>query len=206
MRVAHRRLIETLRRNGISDERVLEAMLQVPRHLFVPPGLRSDAYADMPLPIAMGQTISQPWVVARMTELILERAPSKVLEIGTGSGYQAAILAHLVKQVVSLERIGSLAEEARQNWAQLELTNIKSFHADGRLGCVGEAPFDAILVTAGSPEVPQTLPSQLAQSGRLVMPVGHAVQRIQVSDVQRDTCHTYAREAVRFVPLLPGIE
>lgn len=205
-RVVHGRLIETLRRNGITDERVLESMLNIPRHLFVPASLVRNAYSDIPLPIGKGQTISQPWVVARMTELILERSPLKVLEVGTGSGYQAAVLAGLVREVVSLERIECLAQRARQTWQKIDLQNIKSFHLDGRLGCAGEAPFDAILVTAGSAEVPDALYSQLAEGGRLVMPVGHPLQRILVSDREQGEHRTFVREAVRFVPLLPGTE
>ena len=200
------RLVDRLRRGGIRNETVLEALLQTPRHRFVPRGLRQDAYVDAPLPIGGGQTISQPWVVARMTELLLEHSPGRVLEVGTGSGYQAAVLARLVDEVFTVERLRHLAKSAKTIWQELGLDNISSRHADGCLGWASEAPFDAIMVTAGSGEVPVSLYDQLAEGGRLVMPVGHGVQRLLVSDL-RDGEHSGCyREGVRFVPLLPGLD
>lgn len=200
------RLVDGLRRGGIGNERVLEAILRTPRHRFIPTGLRREAYVDAPLPIGSGQTISQPWVVARMTELVLEPCPRKVLEVGTGSGFQAAILARLVDEVFTVERVGHLFEGAKVIWQELGLGNISSRHADGCLGWSSEAPFDAIMVTAGSNEVPEALHSQLAEGGRLVMPVGLGVQRLLVSDFRDGEHSRFFREAVRFVPLLPGLE
>ena len=200
------RLVDRLRRGGIRNEPVLEAILRTPRHRFVPRSLRRDAYVDAPLPIGSGQTISQPWVVARMTELLLEHSPSRVLEVGTGSGYQAAVLARLVEEVFTVERLRHLAESAKTIWQEIGLDNISSRHADGCLGWASEAPFDAIMVTAGSGEVPVSLYDQLAEGGRLVMPVGHGVQRLLVSDFRDGEHSDCYREGVRFVPLLPGLD
>ena len=202
---ARRRLADSLRGHGICDERVLEALRETPRHRFLPRELWADAYMDIPLPIGQNQTISQPWVVARMTELVLARGPSKVLEVGTGSGYQAAVLARLVEKVLSVERIAQFAATAARVWQELALTNIAGLHADGRLGWAPEAPFDTILVTAGASSVPKALLAQLADGGRLVMPVGHRVQRIYVSDCDQGEHSSYTCEAVRFVPLLAGV-
>lgn len=199
-------LVDRLRRSGIRSEPVLEALLHTPRHKFVPRGVRHDAYVDAPLPIGSGQTISQPWVVARMTELLIEPTPNRVLEVGTGSGFQAAVLARLVDEVFSVERLRHLLKGAESIWQELGLDNISSRHADGHLGWASEAPFDAIMVTAGSNEVPEALYAQLAEGGRLVMPVGHGVQRLLVSDFKDGNHSAYACEAVRFVPLLPGLD
>jgi protein-L-isoaspartate(D-aspartate) O-methyltransferase len=170
---ARRLMVEAqIRRRGVLDPRVLAAMGKVPRHRFVPRHLWEQAYSDYPLPIGEDQTISQPYIVALMTEALELAGPDKVLELGTGSGYQAAVLAELAAQVFSIERIPSLARAAEQILASLGYANVQVMVADGTLGWAGEAPFDAILVTAGSPQVPPPLVEQLAMGGRLVIPVG----------------------------------
>lgn len=199
-------LVDWLRRGGIQNEAVLEALLCTQRHRFLPKGLRQDAYLDAPLPIGRGQTISQPWVVARMTELLLEPSPRRVLEVGTGSGYQAAVLARLVDEVFTVERLRHFLSGAKTIWRELGLDNISSKHADGCLGWASEAPFDAIMVTAGSVQVPEALYDQLADGGRLVMPVGQSVQRLLVSDFKEGKRLNSFREGVRFVPLLAGLD
>jgi protein-L-isoaspartate(D-aspartate) O-methyltransferase len=162
-----------LRDRGIRDELVLEAMSIVPRERFVPPSLRPNAYGDDALPIASGQTISQPYMVARMTELIEPRPGKRILEVGTGSGYQAAVLAQLGCAVISVERHAELADAARDRLTELGLAgSVKIFVGDGSLGRVEEAPFDAIVVTAAAPSIPQQLCDQLGDGGRLVIPVG----------------------------------
>jgi protein-L-isoaspartate(D-aspartate) O-methyltransferase len=162
-----------LRRRGIADETVLAAMNAVPRELFVPPEIRADAYRDDALPIASGQTISQPYIVALMTELLAPRAGMRVLEVGTGSGYQAAVLATIGCDVVSVERHPELAEAAGARLAELGLLSLVRIEVgDGSLGWPAAAPFDGIMVTAAAPRVPPTLRSQLAEGGRLVVPVG----------------------------------
>ncbi|MGB9628122.1 MAG: protein-L-isoaspartate(D-aspartate) O-methyltransferase [Thermodesulfobacteriota bacterium] len=159
---------------GIKDPRVIEAMKKVPRHLFVEEALQGQAYSDHPLPIGEKQTISQPYMVALMTEALLLKGKEKVLEIGTGSGYQTAILAELAEKVFSIERIRSLAIRARELLYRLGYYNFEIKIFDGTLGWVEESPFDAILVTAGAPDIPQSLVNQLAMGGRLVIPVGDA--------------------------------
>jgi protein-L-isoaspartate(D-aspartate) O-methyltransferase len=172
-REARQIMVETqIRRRGVLDPRVLAAMGKVPRHRFVPRHLWEQAYSDYPLPIGEEQTISQPYIVALMTDALELAGPEKVLELGTGSGYQAAILAELATQVFTIERIPSLARMAEQVLASLGYANVKVIVADGTLGWPTEAPFDAILVTAGSPQVPPPLLDQLAMGGRLVIPVG----------------------------------
>jgi protein-L-isoaspartate(D-aspartate) O-methyltransferase len=172
-REARQAMVETqIRRRGVLDPRVLAAMGKVPRHRFVPRHLWEQAYSDYPLPIGEEQTISQPYIVALMTEALELAGPEKVLELGTGSGYQAAILAELATQVYTIERIPSLARVAEQVLASLGYINMHVIVADGTLGWAAEAPFDAILVTAGSPQVPPPLVDQLAMGGRLVIPVG----------------------------------
>lgn len=156
----------------ISDERVLSAMRTVPRHRFVPPDLRHLAYADAPLPIGHRQTISQPYIVALMTSLLELKEDDKVFEVGTGSGYQAAILAHIANQVFTIERIGEIADKTRELFQELGLKNIHVVDGDGSLGLEEEAPFDAIIVTAAAPKVPEPLKEQLADGGRMVLPVG----------------------------------
>ena len=163
---------EQLSRRGILDPRVLEAMAKVPRHLFVPGNYQSAAYEDRPLPIGEGQTISQPYMVAVMTQSLDLKGEERVLEIGTGSGYQAAILAELSKKVYTVERIPLLTERAQEVLKQFGYTNISFRTGDGTKGWPEEAPFDGIIVTAGAPDIPQSLTSQLAEGGRLVIPTG----------------------------------
>ena len=199
-----RRMVEEqLKARGIRDQRVLDAMLNVPRHLFVRPEDREWAYADGPLPIGFGQTISQPYIVARMTELLGLKGEEKVLEIGTGSGYQAAVLAHLAREVHTVERIPELAEQARERLKRLGLTNVHVHVADGTLGWPAEAPYDAILVTAAAPQIPQPLLEQLAEGGRLVAPVGsRGLQYLERwTQVGDDFLHERF-EPVAFVPLV----
>lgn len=204
---ARDRLVDRLRSDGgIRDERVLSAMRSVPRHLFIDEALASRAYEDTALPIGNGQTISQPWVVARMTEaLITEGAPKKVLEIGTGSGYQAAVLATLGLEVFSVERIDELLRTARRRFRHLGL-NIRTRHDDGRIGWPDYAPFDAIIVTAAGAALDQALIDQLADQGTLVAPVGSAgsqrLLRWRMSDGQ---WRSEDLGGVVFVPLLPGV-
>jgi protein-L-isoaspartate(D-aspartate) O-methyltransferase len=170
---ARRDMVETqIKRRGVSDLRVLMAMRKVPRHKFVPPIQQDQAYGDYPLPIGEDQTISQPYIVALMTEILEVKDTDKVLEIGTGSGYQAAVLAELAAQVYSIERIPSLAARAQKVMEELGYTNIHIKVGDGTLGWPEEAPFDAIMVTAGAPQVPRPLTEQLALDGRLIIPVG----------------------------------
>jgi protein-L-isoaspartate(D-aspartate) O-methyltransferase len=172
--LADRRLmVETqIQARGVADPRVLAAMVKVPRHRFVPRHLWEQAYNDYPLPIGEDQTISQPYIVALMTEALELKGPEKVLELGTGSGYQTAILAELAAQVFTIDRLPSLVHTAEKVLQELGYTNITAQAGDGTLGWAGKAPFDAILVTAGSPQVPPPLVDQLAMGGRLVIPVG----------------------------------
>ncbi len=163
---------EQLRRRGISDRRVLEAMAKIPRHLFVLEDYQDSAYEDRPLPIGEGQTISQPYMVAIMTQSLELEGRERVLEIGTGSGYQTAVLAELAQKVFTIERIPTLTERARKVLGDLGYSNISFFSGDGSRGWPEEAPFDGIMVTAGSPDVPPTLKSQLPKGGRLVIPTG----------------------------------
>ncbi len=162
----------TIANRGVRDQRVLDAIRQLPRHLFVPVGERSESYADCPLPIGCGQTISQPYIVALMTELLHLQGGEKVLEIGTGSGYQAALLAMLAGEVHTIERHAELSERAQKVTRQLELVNLHFHIGDGSLGLPNEAPFDGIIVTAGAPLAPKVLLDQLSDGGRLVIPVG----------------------------------
>lgn len=204
---ARDRLIERLQADGIRDRRVLDVMRELPRHLFVEEALATRAYEDTALPIGQGQTISQPWVVARMSEALLEfGTPRRVLEIGTGSGYQAAVLAGLVEQVHTVERIEELLRNARRRFRKLGIANIRSKHDDGRLGWPEEAPFDAIVLTAAGAELEMALLGQLAPDGVLVAPVGPA-GRQELVRVRRDGDQR-VREAlckVSFVPLLGGV-
>ncbi|HUQ72870.1 MAG TPA: protein-L-isoaspartate(D-aspartate) O-methyltransferase [Planctomycetaceae bacterium] len=170
--IAARELAKHLAASGIRDERVLARITAVPRHRFIPEDLQSQAYADTALGIGLGQTISQPYIVALMTEAARLAPQSQVLEIGTGSGYQAAILSGLCQSLITIERLASLADSAQERFAELKLTNIECHVADGTLGWPESAPYDAILVTAGAPTVPELLLEQLADGGRLVLPVG----------------------------------
>jgi protein-L-isoaspartate(D-aspartate) O-methyltransferase len=201
------RLVERLRSEGIGDHRVLDAIASTPRHVFVDEALASRAYEDTALPIGYGQTISQPYIVARMTELLLQVAPQAVLEIGTGSGYQAAILSRLVNKVYSTERIEPLATLARQRFRQLAYRNIRVQHSDGTWGWPQFGPFDAIIVTAGGIELPQPLLEQLKVGGRLVMPLGDRTRQVLVAVTR--TATVYERvdlEPVVFVPLVGGTD
>jgi protein-L-isoaspartate(D-aspartate) O-methyltransferase len=201
------RLVQRLRSEGICDRAVLEAMGSTPRHLFVDEALASRAYEDTALPIGYGQTISQPYIVARMTELVVENAPAKVLEVGTGSGYQAAVLARLVERVYSTERIEPLATQARQRFRRLGYRNIRVQHSDGSWGWPQFQPFDAVIVTAGAEEIPTALLEQLAVGGRLVMPLGGHSGQILVSVTRSDTVYERVDlEPVSFVPLLGGAD
>jgi len=203
--VARKRMVETqIVARGIHDRRVIEAMLKIPRHLFVEEAMAAQAYNDNPLPIGEKQTISQPYMVALMTELLELKGKEKVLEIGTGSGYQAAVLAVLAERVCTMERIRPLAMRARKVLDGLGLLNVNIRVADGTCGWEEEAPFDAILVTAGAPEIPNTLVSQLAVGGRLVLPVGDQFSQTLVRIVrQRDgSCTIEDSIGCRFVKLV----
>jgi len=194
---------EQLIRRGIHDERVLNAMRKVPRHLFVSQDLVDEAYNDYPLPIGYGQTISQPYMVALMTEALELKEDDKVLEIGTGSGYQTAILAELCKEVYTIERILPLLERAKEILKKLGYTNIHFKAGDGTLGWPENKPYDAIIVTAGAPKIPQPLLDQLAEGGRLVIPVGDRFSQelIKVTKVEGE----FIRENLggcRFVDLI----
>jgi len=194
---------QQMRARGITDERVLEAMRRVPRHLFVPPGRRDRAYDDTPLPLGEGQTISQPYMVAWMTELLCLRGNEVVLEVGTGSGYQAAVLGVLAKKVYTIERIPSLAEAAARLLTELSLDNVEIVVGDGSKGLKEHAPYDGILVTAGSPGVPQVLVEQLADGGRLVITVGTAsMQMLNVITRRGDDVETNQVGSCVFVPLV----
>lgn len=201
------RLSQRLAEHGIHDQRVLEAMRSVPRHLFVDEALASRAYEDTALPIGFGQTISQPYIVAKMTETLMSVSPHKVLEIGTGCGYQSAILASLVDEVYSIERIAGLYDKARRNLQALKLHNLRLRHGDGFQGWPAQAPFDAILVTAAPPEIPEVLLQQLADGGLLVIPVGGSgVQQLLSVQRQGDEFKQQVLEMVSFVPMLGGAQ
>jgi len=201
------RLVTTLRQEGISDERVLKAITQVPRHKFVDEALSSRAYENTALPIGQSQTISQPWIVARMTEAILDGGQQeKVLEVGTGSGYQAAILSHLVKRVFTVERIEELLKLARRRFHNLRLNNIFVRYADGHLGWPSQAPFDGIMVTAVAQSLPMELIEQLRIGGVLVIPVEkNGQQRLITVRRNEDGFEETDLGAVVFVPLLSGL-
>ncbi|MGE8212705.1 MULTISPECIES: protein-L-isoaspartate(D-aspartate) O-methyltransferase [unclassified Stenotrophomonas] len=200
------RLVERLREAGIADESTLNAVRVVPRHLFIDEALASRAYEDTALPIGHGQTISQPWVVARMTEAVLAVAPKKVLEVGTGSGYQAAILGALGLEVFTVERIGDLLRQARKRFRQLGM-NIRTKHDDGRIGWPEHGPYDAIVVTAAAPALVDALIDQLAVGGRLVAPVGGAGGQVllQLTRQPDGTIVQQELAPVSFVPLLSGM-
>ena len=192
-----------LRRRGISDPRVLLTMFEVPRHEFVPPADKQAAYDDRPIMIGEGQTISQPYMVAAMTEAAQISPGDKVLEIGTGSGYQAAVLAHLGAEVITMERVRRLAESARERLASLGYRGIRVIPEDGSEGYPAGAPYNAILVTAAAPAVPQALVSQLAEGGRLVIPVGTLqLQTLQVIFKHGDEISIRELDPCQFVPLV----
>jgi protein-L-isoaspartate(D-aspartate) O-methyltransferase len=200
------RLVERLRGKGIRNEAVLDAIRNTPRHLFVDEALASRAYEDTALPIGFNQTISQPYVVAAMTDLIVSGNPKKVLEIGTGSGYQAAILAPLVGKVYTVERIAALATQARQRFRKLGLRNVRASHSDGTVGLPEFAPYDAIIATAATVQIPQALLEQLSESGgRLVIPLGGTgFQRLTLVTRRGNSIEQEVLDAVMFVPLLRG--
>ncbi len=201
------RLVQRLRDQGIVDARVLDQIRNVPRHLFVEEALATRAYEDTALPIGQGQTISQPYIVARMTEALLQDSvPRKVLEVGTGCGYQTAVLAPLVKTVYSVERISSLFERARVRLRELDLHNVHLRHADGFQGWSAHAPFDAILLTAAPLAMPPALLEQLAPGGRLIAPVGPEGHQELIRVTRRaDELRTETLGLVSFVPLLKGL-
>ncbi|MGI9293033.1 MAG: protein-L-isoaspartate(D-aspartate) O-methyltransferase [Pseudomonadales bacterium] len=200
------RLVQRLREQGISDERVLEVMRSTPRHIFLDEALAHRAYEDCALPIGFEQTLSQPYIVARMTELLLaDGIPEKVLEIGTGSGYQTAVLAQLVPQLYTVERIKPLQEKARQRMRALKLRNVNYMHADGYAGWSSAAPFDAILASAAPSDIPASFIEQLTPNGLLVLPVGNDVQELQLIHKKASGIEISNREAVRFVPLKAGL-
>ena len=194
---------EQLMGRGIEDPYVLEAMRQTPRHIFVEDALKEQAYGDFPLPIGSGQTISQPYIVALMTEALELQGHEKVLEIGTGSGYQAVVLSQLCARVCTVERIELLMNRARRTFDLLRCHNIISRLDDGTSGWSAEAPFDRIIVTAGGPKVPQPLLDQLAESGRLIMPVGHqGEQLLQMVEREQNEYIYHELVPVRFVDLI----
>ena len=200
------RMLSRLREQGIKDEVVLSAIGSIPRHIFVDEALSIRAYEDVSLPIGFGQTISQPYIVARMSEILRNGNPlQKVLEIGTGCGYQTAVLSKIAKEVYSVERIRPLVMKARGHLRELKCVNVKLDHADGNMGLAQIAPFDAIIVTAAASHIPQDLLDQLAIGGRLVIPVGtdeqilYLVERISPSEYRQTKL-----EPVKFVPLLGG--
>jgi len=199
------RMVERLRDQGIRDEAVLSAMGEVPRHIFVDEALAHRAYEDISLPIGFGQTISNPWVVARMIELLRAGRPlDKVLEIGTGCGYQAAVLSRLAKEVFSVERLSPLIMKARLHLRELHINNVRLKHADGQFGLKDFGPFDGIIMAAAAPRVPDALLEQLGRGGRMVLPVGTREQHLMLIE---QTDHGWSEtklDPVRFVPLLPG--
>ncbi|MDO9283209.1 MAG: protein-L-isoaspartate(D-aspartate) O-methyltransferase [Methylotenera sp.] len=200
------RMLTRLREQGIKDEVVLSAISAIPRHIFVDEALSIRAYEDVSLPIGFGQTISQPYIVARMSELLRNGQPlQKVLEIGTGCGYQTAVLSKISKEVYSVERIRPLVMKARGHLRELKCVNVKLDHADGNMGLPQLAPFDAILVTAAASHIPQDLLDQLAVGGRLVIPVGTDEQVLYLVEHISQTEYRQTKlEPVKFVPLLGG--
>ncbi|PWW15235.1 MULTISPECIES: protein-L-isoaspartate(D-aspartate) O-methyltransferase [Pseudidiomarina] len=199
-----RRLVAQLEREGIRNKPVLEVIEKTPRHLFMPQSLAHKAYENTALPIGKGQTISQPLMVASMTQLLMQHDCKKVLEIGTGSGYQTAILAQLVAQVCSVERIAELQYQAKRRLKQLELHNVSMRHGDGWLGWRSKAPFDGIIVTAAASELPQQLMAQLSDGGVMIIPVGTDKQRLIVVRRFGDVFERKELGEVKFVPLVPG--
>ena len=201
------RMVERLRGEGITDETVLAALGSVPRHLFVEEALASRAYDDDALPISYSQTISQPYVIALMIQALgAGRELGKVLEIGTGCGYQAAVLAQVATEVYSIERIAPLLAKARANLRGLRLSNLRLKHGDGNLGLPEAAPFDSIIVAAAAPQVPKALLQQLAPGGRMILPVGTSDQVLRLIERTRSGFSETTLSAVRFVPMLMGVE
>ncbi len=202
------RMIERLREQGIRDDRVLTAMAAVPRHVFVGPALAQRAYEDTALPLILGQTISQPYVVARMIELLLagRAGLGKTLEVGAGCGYQAAVLGTLSRQVFAVERLAPLLAQARDNLRLAKLSHVRLKHADGMAGLPEAAPFDTIVVAAAAAAVPRALLDQLAPGGRLMLPLGTHDQILSLFERTEQGFVETRFDPVRFVPLLPGVE
>jgi protein-L-isoaspartate(D-aspartate) O-methyltransferase len=201
------RMVERLRRQGIRDEVVLAAIGEIPRHVFVDEALASRAYEDISLPLGFGQTISSPYIVARMSELARSRGTlGKVLEIGTGCGYQTAVLARIAKEVYSIERLARLIAKARRHLRDVRVTNARLRYGDGLLGLPETAPFDAIIMTAAATHVPETLLEQLNVGGRMVLPMAmNSEQRLCVIDRTAQGYTERKMDQVKFVPLLPGV-
>jgi len=205
---ARRAMLETIKRYGIRDRRVLDAMMAVPRHLFVPEEVRHSAYADHPLPIGRGQTISQPYIVALMTELLHLRGKERVLEIGTGSGYQAAVLSLLCEEVYTIEYIRELCEEAAERLEQLGYRNVHTRCGDGYDGWPEAAPFDAVIFTCGTPRIPQPIIDQTKEGGRIVVPLGEPPDELNLIRITK-TKKGLVRESfggVLFVPMRGKVE
>ena len=202
------RMIKRLQDQGIADTRVLDVMRTMPRHIFVDEALASRSYEDTALPIGHGQTISQPYIVARMTEILLDADKSleKVLEVGTGSGYQTAVLAKLVRSVYSVERIRPLMDSARRRFQELNLYNIMLHYSDGTWGWQDHAPYDGIIVTAAPAQIPESLLEQLAMGGRLITPVGGQDQQLIVITKTPAGFEKQVVKQVTFVPMLSGLE
>ncbi|MCH7743337.1 MAG: protein-L-isoaspartate(D-aspartate) O-methyltransferase [Proteobacteria bacterium] len=200
------RLVQRLRDQGIMDERILDVVTSTPRHAFIDEALAHRAYEDIALPIGFNQTISQPYIVARMTEVLLGGGPlNRVLEIGTGSGYQAAVLAQLVDRVYTVERISGLLEKAVSRFRLLGLRNIQYKHADGGLGWPERGPYDGIIITASPRRIPDELIAQLTEGGRMVVPLGHGdQQQLTMITNSADGVISEVLEAVKFVPLMGG--
>jgi protein-L-isoaspartate(D-aspartate) O-methyltransferase len=201
------RLVQRLRSEGIRDLRVLERMRDTPRHLFVDEALATRAYEDTALPIGCGQTLSQPYIVARMTEALLAGGPlENLLEVGTGSGYQTAVLAPLVRRVYTTERIGALLEQARRRFQALRIRNVVTKHSDGGLGLPEYGPYDGIIVTAAPVGIPRALVEQLREGGRMVLPVGQRDEQVLVRVERTAEGHRHeVLERVSFVPLMSGV-
>ncbi|MGF1687697.1 protein-L-isoaspartate(D-aspartate) O-methyltransferase [Photobacterium japonica] len=197
-------LLQYLSQQGIRDDKVLRAIGAVPREVFIDEALSHKAYENNALPIGNGQTISQPYIVARMTELMALSPQSQILEIGTGSGYQTAVLAQLVEHVYSVERIKALQWRAKRRLNQLALHNVSTKHGDGWQGWASKGPFDAIIVTAAAADIPMALLAQLAEGGRLIVPVGEATQVLKLIVRDGDRYRASDVEPVRFVPLVAG--
>lgn len=198
------KLIERLVVSGIQDQQVLDAMYRIPREHFVAQAMQHQAYDNNALPIGHGQTISQPYIVAKMTEMLALKPSSRVLEVGTGSGYQTAVLAQLVEHVYSVERIKVLQWEAKRRLKQLDIYNVSTKHADGWQGWAAKAPFDAIIVTAAAETLPQALTQQLSDGGVLVIPIGTEEQALMKVTRRGEKLTSEVIEMVRFVPLVAG--
>jgi protein-L-isoaspartate(D-aspartate) O-methyltransferase len=208
MRSDRREMVELIEAHGVRDSATLTAMRTIPRHEFVPAEHRGRAYGDHPLPIGYGQTISQPYIVAYMTEVLRPVPGMKVLEVGTGSGYQAAVLAHIGCEVYTLELIGALAQSASRRLERLGYENVSVRHADGHFGLSDQAPFDAVIVTAAAGYIPPALIEQLKDGGRMVIPVGsvYGVQNLILVEKNSSTdVRTRNLLPVRFVPMLSGV-